>query len=116
MSAKEILARVEGGEPVGTSTVHLSEVVNVVEKINDIPTALGFLQWILNTSSIYVFPVTVEDYQRALTVAARVGVGANDALAYTLMKHEDIQEIYSMDHHFDFLPDIKRLPETPRKE
>ena len=37
-------------------------------------------------------------------------MGLNDSLAVYVMRREGINEIYSMDRHFDMFVDIARLP------
>ena len=97
------------GEEVATSTVHLSEVVNIIESGLSLQRSLGFLAWAISKANVDVFPTDVGDYGSALSVARDRGVSANDALAYLLMKERDLDEVYSFDRHFDQL-DVTRLP------
>ncbi len=55
--------------------------------------------------------VSQDDYLKAVSVAEDYRVGVNDALAYMLMKKEDIPAIYSFDKDFDVFTDIKRVIE-----
>ena len=108
-AAKEIVREIEGGEGVAMSTVHLSEVVNIIESGLSLQKSLGFLAWAISSASIDVYPTDVGDYGGALSIARESGVSANDALAYLLMKEHDLDEVYSFDRHFDLL-DVTRLP------
>ena len=108
--AKTIVRNLEGGEEATTTTVHLSEVANIIETGLSLQRSLGFLAWILSSANIRVYPVTVEDYENAIPVAEENTISANDALAYQLMRNHKIEEIYSFDRHFDQLEDITRLP------
>jgi predicted nucleic acid-binding protein len=108
-AAKEIVRGIEGGEGVAMSTVHLSEVVNIIESGLGLQKSLGFLAWAISSANIDVYPTDVGDYGSALSVARDRGVSANDALAYLLMKEHDLDEVYSFDRHFDLL-DVTRLP------
>ena len=108
-AAKEIVREIEGGEGVAMSTVHLSEVVNIVESGLGLQESLGFLAWAISKANIDVYPTDVGDYGSALSVARERGVSANDALAYLLMKKRGLDEVYSFDRHFDQL-DVTRLP------
>ncbi len=91
------------------STVHLSEVVNIIESGLGLQESLGFLAWAISRASIDVYPTDVGDYGSVLSVARERGVSANDALAYLLMKERGLDEIYSFDRHFDQL-DVTRIP------
>jgi len=108
-AAKEIVRGIEGGEGVAMSTVHLSEVVNIIESGLGLQKSLGFLAWAISSANIEVYPTDVGDYGSVLSVARESGVSANDALAYLLMKERGLDEIYSFDRHFDQL-DVTRLP------
>ena len=110
--AKGIVKGIEEGEEVVTSTVHLSEVVNIVESGLSLQKSLGFLSWAVASDNVKVRPVTLEDYEAALTLAKDNDVSVNDALAYLFMVADGVREIYSFDRHFDNLKDIIRLPET----
>ena len=109
--AKAIVKRVEGGEAVTTTTVHLSEVINIIEAGLGLQKSLDFLAWVI-TSENKVYPVAVEDYESAMPLAKENGISANDALAYFFMKNHKLKEVYSFDKHFDKLKEVTRLPET----
>ena len=53
----------------------------------------------------------MEDYLKALAVAEDHQVGANDAIAYVLMKESGLNRIYSFDKDFDGFKDIDRIIE-----
>jgi predicted nucleic acid-binding protein len=108
--AKSIVKRLEEGEEVATTTVHLSEVVNIVETGLGLERSLGFLSWVVSSGNMRVYPVSVEDYEAAVPVAKERGISANDALAYGAMRNDGIKEIYSFDRHFDGLGDIMKVP------
>jgi len=110
--AKGIVKGIEEGEEVVTSTVHLSEVVNIVESGLSLQKSLGFLSWAVTSDNVKVHSVTLQDYEVALTLAKDNDVSANDALAYSYMVADGVREIYSFDRHFDNLKGITRLPET----
>ena len=108
-AAKEIVREIDGGEGVAMSTVHLSEVVNIIESGLGLQKSLGFLAWTISSANIDVYPTDIGDYGSALSVARERGVSANDALAYLLMKERGLDEVYSFDRHFDQL-DVTRIP------
>ena len=108
-AAKEVVRGIEGGEGMAMSTVHLSEVVNIIESGLGLQRSLGFLAWAISRTNIDFYPTDAGDYGSALSVARESGVSANDALAYLLMKEHGLDEVYSFDRHFDQL-DVSRLP------
>jgi hypothetical protein len=110
--AKEIIRGVEEGEEVATSTVHLSEVLNIVESGLGLQRSLGFLAWAVSMPNVEVHPVSLGDYEGALPVAREGNVSVNDALAYQLMEEHGLDEVYSFDSHFNQLSGISRLPVT----
>ncbi|MCC6059789.1 MAG: PIN domain-containing protein, partial [Thermofilum sp.] len=81
-AAQEILRRVEEGEPVFTTTVHVSEVVNIVESRVSLQASLGLAARLLSLENVEVLPVSRDDYEKALEVAQRFSVSLNDAVAY----------------------------------
>ena len=109
-SAKGIIEGIEGGEAVATSTVHLSEVINIVESGLGLRRSLGLLAWAITTPNLVVYPTSLRDYEGALAVAREENVSVNDALAYRLMGEHGLDEVYSFDKHFDRLRGVTRLP------
>lgn len=108
--SKAIVKAIEGGEEVATTTVHLSEVVNIIETGLSLQKSLGFLAWAITKENIHVHPTTPEHYETAIPIAREKNISANDALAYQLTRTQGLDEIYTFDRHFDQLKDIKRLP------
>ncbi|MBE8539359.1 PIN domain-containing protein [Geoglobus acetivorans] len=98
--AKQILLRVENGEEVVTTAVHLSEVANILEAKLNLSTALKFLENLLLAENVRILAVSQEDYLRALLIAKEKNVSVNDALAYLKMKETNVEEIYTFDNHF----------------
>jgi uncharacterized protein len=99
-AAKEIFLRVNAGEPVTTTTVHLSEVANVAEDAAGIPFAGDLLSAILTKPTINVEPVTGNDYRESILFARKSAISINDALAVLIMERQGIREIYTFDRHF----------------
>jgi len=110
--AKAIVRRIEGGEEVATTTVHLSEVVNMIETGLGLEKSLGFLAWVITSENITVYSVAAEDYEGAVPLAKDNNISANDALAHLSMETHELREIYSFDKHFEKLEDVERLPKT----
>jgi predicted nucleic acid-binding protein len=104
--SKQILLRIENGEEVITTVVHISEVANILEAKVNLSTALSFVESLILAGNIKVLPVLYEDYLKALLIAREKKVSVNDALAYLKMKETGIEEIYTFDNHFRNL-DVK---------
>ena len=108
-SAKEIIHRVNDGEEVLTTVIHLGEMANLLENFMRHDDALRVIRGILLKENIEVVEVSPEDYLSALPIAEEYGVSLNDALAYIVMRERDIREIYSFDKDFDRFTDIVRI-------
>jgi len=103
-AAKEIFLRVNAGEPVVTTTVHLSEVANVLEDAAGIGFACDLLSAVMAKPSIAIRPVSPEDYRESIYRAQKYSVSINDALALIVMEQQGIDEIYTFDRHFTRTP------------
>jgi hypothetical protein len=99
-AAKEIFLRVNAGEPVITTTAHLSEVANVLEDAAGISFAGDFLSAVLLKPTISVEAVSVDDYRESIMLAQKSAISINDALAIIIMEQQGIDEIYTFDRHF----------------
>jgi len=107
--AKAIIKRIDEGEPVLTSVVHLSEVANVLEGHLTPEDLNTYFNSILYRENITVCAVDHGLYRIANESFPVYGIGLNDAAASILMKQEGVNEIYSFDTHFDKIAWIKRL-------
>ena len=99
-AAKAIFLRVNDGEPVITTTVHLSEVANVLEDAAGITFAGDLLSAILLKSSVTVESVSADDYRESIRLAQKSAISINDALAIIIMERQGIDEIYTFDRDF----------------
>jgi Predicted nucleic acid-binding protein, contains PIN domain len=108
--SKQILLRIENGEKVITTVVHISEVANILKAKVNLSTALNFVESLILAGNIKVLPVLYEDYLKALLIAREKKVSVNDALAYLKMRETGIEEIYTFDNHFRNL-DVKVVQE-----
>jgi predicted nucleic acid-binding protein len=108
-NAKAIVSRVNSGEKVLTTVVHLAEVANILEDYMPLQDALAVEDALLFKDSIIVEPVSREDYYAAIQEAKSGQVGLTDALAYTAMKERGLAEIYSFDRDFDRFGGVTRV-------
>jgi uncharacterized protein len=103
-AARDIFLRVNAGEPVITTTVHVSEMANVLEDAAGLPFATELLSALLLKPNITVEPVTADDYRDSIGRAGSLGISINDALAALVMERLGIEEIYTFDKHFRQAP------------
>jgi hypothetical protein len=99
-AARQIFLRINDGENVTTSTVHMSEVANILEDVAGIRFAVDFLSAVLSKPTITVETVSAEIYHESVHRALYHGISINDALALILMERHRIGEIYTFDQHF----------------
>ena len=105
--AKKILEKIEGGEEVVTTVIHLAEILNIVESRLGLKYSISLLARILSLPNILIEGVGLDDYKNGLTISERYGISINDSIAYIKMEKLNINEIYTFDKHFKNLPEIK---------
>jgi len=110
-AASRILQRIDEGEEVATSVVHISETVNIVEARLGLGRAIELLENALASENLSILTVSRGSYEGALAIVSRYGVSPNDALAALLARDMNITEVYSFDKHFDNVPFLKRVVE-----
>lgn len=108
-AAQSIVKRVNEGEPVTTSLVHISEIANILEARMPLRKSLEILTDLMTIVNLEILQPTTELYQGAIEEAKMADMGVNDALAFLLMKDKGITEAYSFDLDFDRMRGITRL-------
>jgi len=108
--SKQIILRVQGGEEVITTVVHISEIANILEAKVDLEIALKFIENLMLAENIKILPVLYEDYLFSRYEESSQDVSLNDALAYLKMREAGVEEIYTFDSHFKNL-DVKIVQE-----
>ncbi|HTD80813.1 MAG TPA: type II toxin-antitoxin system VapC family toxin [Thermoplasmata archaeon] len=109
--ARAIVTRIDKGEPVVTSTVHVAEVANILEDWMNLEDARSIEQGLCTRDSIRILQTAKMDLLEALGLASEFGLGTTDSLAVVFMKREGIREIYSFDKDYDGLPGVTRVSE-----
>ncbi|MBU2617766.1 MAG: type II toxin-antitoxin system VapC family toxin [Euryarchaeota archaeon] len=109
-NSSNIVNRIDKGEEVITSVVHLSEVANILEDVSSQRIAADFMINVLSKPNLEVVLVDKNMYTAASFLAKEKSVGVNDALAALIMKDQGISEIYSFGKHLDDLG-VKRIAE-----
>ena len=108
-NAKRILTRINEGEDVITTVVHLSEIANILETRTSKVKSAEYIEAILSKQTIHVYDVDVASYAEAVLKAKEEGLGVNDALAPIFVEKLGISEIYSFDKDFDKIKWVKRI-------
>ncbi|AIY89247.1 type II toxin-antitoxin system VapC family toxin [Geoglobus acetivorans] len=96
----QILKRIQEGEEVATTVVHLSEVANMIASRSSLKMSAEFVREFMSLKNVEVFEVSPDDYLKASLVASEREVDVNDALACLKMAEKGIEEIYTFDRHF----------------
>lgn len=107
--AKAIVKRIEDGEEALTSLVHISEIANILGARADLETTCDIISGLLDLPNLNVAEPSKKLYESAVEESRSYRIGVNDALAWILMKREDISEIYSFDGDYDRIEGLKRI-------
>lgn len=94
------MKRIQEGEEIATTVVHLSEVANIIASKKDLKSSAEFIFEFMSLKNAKILDVNGEDYLKASLIAKEKEVDVNDALAYLKMKENEIREIYTFDSHF----------------
>lgn len=110
-SSKSIVNSVgKGKEPVVTTVVHLSEMVNILKHRLTFNQLGEMVMGLLMLDNVKVSEVGKNDYFAAAELGRELGTDPNDALAVQVMRLRGITDIYSCDMVFDKIEGITRLP------
>lgn len=107
--AKAIVSRVDGGEKVMTSVVHVAEVANILEDNMEAATSLEILRSLVFNDNVAIEAVSSDDCATAAAEMEEAQAGLNDAIAHAVMRRKSLTEIYSFDKDFDRFRDLRRL-------
>ncbi len=99
--AKDTITRINEGEEVITTVVHLSEVTNILKRALSMEDLYSLLIGLFSMDNVRIVDVTVEDYLGAIEQMRELKVDPNDCLAVDVLRCEDINEIYTFDKGFD---------------
>jgi predicted nucleic acid-binding protein len=107
--SKEIVRRVNEGEEVITTIIHLSEVSNILKRALSIENLYSLLIGLFSLDNVRIVDVAEGDYLGAVELMSELKKDPNDCLALEVMRRENINEIYSFDKGFDGVRGIKRV-------
>ena len=107
--AKKIVSRLNQGEQVLTSVVHLAEIANVLEDYLPQAEAFEIEKALFLRQEIVIESLDRSTCSEALFLTEELGLGFTDAIACVLMRRKGLTEIYSFDHDFDRVSGIRRI-------
>ena len=107
--AQAIVRRINTGEAVVTSVVHLAEVANLLEGWMDLEDAQAIQLGLLRRDAVEVLAVDRDDVAESVSFGSEVSLGTSDALAVVLMRRQGLREVYSFDRDFDRCADVRRI-------
>jgi hypothetical protein len=109
--SKLIIRRINEGEEVLITVVHLSEVTNILKRALSMEDLYSLLIGLYSRDNVRIVDVTAEDYLGAIELMSELRMDPNDCLAVEVMKIEGIEAIYSFDTGFDDVDGIERVLE-----
>ncbi|KAF5430768.1 hypothetical protein C5S36_12240 [Candidatus Methanophagaceae archaeon] len=107
--SKEIIRKINGGEEVITTVVHLLEVSNILKRALSLADLHSLLIGLYSLGNVRIVDTTTEVYLGAIELMSELKIDPNDCLAAEVMRREDISEIYSFDKGFDAVNGIIRV-------
>lgn len=91
------------------NTEVMQEILYRYQSINNLPAGISLAKEAIQTCSL-ILPVTATDLSLALDILeGHPQIQTRDAFHAATMINNGIKEILSTDHHFDIIPEIKRI-------
>lgn len=110
-SAAKIIARINDGEKIGITTVHISEIANLLETHSPEKASM-VMEFLIKSPSVKIYTVNRQTLDEAHSVSLQYSsnkIGLNDSIAYVIIINHGYDEIYSFDKDFDTMSGIKRI-------
>lgn len=112
--AKAIVRKLnEGREDMVTTTIHLSEVSNVLKHAMSLEGLHDVLSGLFMLDNLKILGVSGEQYFAAIELELELKLDPNDVLAVQIMRDHDLTEIYTFDRRFERVEGVIRLPRFP---
>jgi predicted nucleic acid-binding protein len=108
--SKEIIKKINEGEEIVMTVVHLSEISNILKRALGLNDLYSLLIGLYSLDNVRIVDTTKEDYLGAIELMNELKMDPHDCLTVELMRCENINEIYSFDKGFDDVEGIKRVP------
>lgn len=108
-TSREILKRIDRGQPGVTSLINLGEICWWLEKHKKGDLIKEKVELINSILNLEIVPLTREDFIRAGEFIKKYRIDFNDCLCLSVMERLKINEIYSNDEDFDQVGWVKRI-------
>ncbi|MFO8133508.1 MAG: type II toxin-antitoxin system VapC family toxin [Thermoplasmatota archaeon] len=110
-ASQEIVRLVnDGAEDVVTTVVHLSEIVNILNRALSFEELSHIVTTFYSLDNMHIEGVSPHDYLGAVELMGELSLDANDALAVQVMRRRGIEQIYSFDRGFEHVRGVQRIP------
>ncbi len=108
-NARAIVTRINHGEEILTSVVHMIEVANILEDWMVAEDARSVQAGLCMRDNVVTLQVGKDELIEAISAGQALSLGTSDALAVVLMEANSVDEIYSFDKDFDRVDGIRRI-------
>ncbi len=108
-ASKAIVSRINKGEKVLTTVIHISEVYNLLKRSYNQEILNKLVYSLILKENIQIAGVDKRTLLSGQELAIDNNIDLNDGVAVTIMQQMEIGEIYSFDAHFDNFKWITRL-------
>ncbi len=108
-ASKAIVSRINEGEKVLTTTIHISEVYNLLKRNYNQEILNKLVYSLILKENIQIAGVDKKTLLSGQELAIDKNIDLNDGIAITIMQQMNVAEIYSFDSHFDNFKWINRL-------
>ncbi len=109
--SKKIIEKIDAGEKVTVSVVHLSEIANILRTCFAPPDLTALFESFYAKENVTVLGVSQSEYLEAIHISKSLYGKVNDCLASVLMKKYKITEIYTFDADFKKFSWMKMVQE-----
>ena len=98
--SKKIIEKIDAGEKVAISVVHLSEIANVLRTCFAASDLVSLFESFYTKENMIILDISQSEYLEAIHLSKSLNGKVNDCLAAVLMKKNKITEIYTFDADF----------------
>ncbi len=105
--SKKIIGKIDAGEKIALSVVHLSEIANILRTCFSPPDLMVLFESLYTKENVSILDVSQSEYLEAIHLSKSLYGKVNDCLAVVLMKRYKITEIYTFDTDFKNFPWLK---------
>ncbi len=109
--SRRIIEKIDAGEKIALSVVHLSEIANILRTCFSAPDLLALFESFYTKENVTIVDVNQSEYLEAIHLSKSLDGKINDCLAAVLMRKMGITAIYTFDTDFTRFSQMKILHE-----